>query len=684
MKLLRFLGALLAIAVVSVVWLAAVPSVVNAQTSCSDRVPWVGFIGDGALMESAAAGVLAPVAPALDLAAPTVATGGVGTSVAIGATWAIAGVSAFFAASMATCVVLDLSIGGVSIGGLIDFANGGTAAKTQNVAGFYSGSVTFGPEFTCGTLSGWAYSRYAANGKCRQVITPSSVVSSHWYISGSTARTWGGVTIPAVTVPDRYQLPVGSIGDSQNFVSTWQDSFIGSDGQTGSPAWHSAPNTWYNCYFTGTNNGGGNCPAVQPSGSGPNVWEFLCQRNVGDQCGVPPGLVATLATPLQGSGGSIAAVAPVRPELTNKGWRRRIVTDVACRAATGTALSWVRVESATYWDQTPNVRIPVPKCAAGTLLTKYRVAEVPTNVACAVASGAGCAAKWRLETYTAPNLWFDSATAPSWTFCLTAGNDCGAPATVSGVCKWGTYTIPDADACVGGLHTDPGVVVRTVPVIAEPLAPTIGQVLDTAVPVLAVPVVVPPPGGGGNVTVNIPIDDGGGECSGRAGCIAVNAPIGNGDEAVCWPDSWGWFNPAEWVLRPIRCGMRWAFVPTGTQVQNSWAALTAEANSAVPIAWVVNGADLMHDVVDGLDAGIIANESQCVTWMPTGLEGASGNAGRVCLQAALAGTAWGPWRGRVGVAVFIMWAFLLVGTALSIIGGTREAKTESFYVNHDY
>lgn len=36
-----------------------------------------------------------------------------------------------------------------------------------------------------------------------------------------------------------------------------------------------------------------------------------------------------------------------------------------------------------------------------------------------------------------------------------------------------------------------------------------------------------------------------------------DGPDGSGGE--CWPSGWGWFNPAEWVLRPIKCALVWAF-----------------------------------------------------------------------------------------------------------------------------
>lgn len=33
------------------------------------------------------------------------------------------------------------------------------------------------------------------------------------------------------------------------------------------------------------------------------------------------------------------------------------------------------------------------------------------------------------------------------------------------------------------------------------------------------------------------------------------------DGASCWPSGWAAFNPAEWVLQPVKCALVWAFVP---------------------------------------------------------------------------------------------------------------------------
>jgi hypothetical protein len=36
--------------------------------------------------------------------------------------------------------------------------------------------------------------------------------------------------------------------------------------------------------------------------------------------------------------------------------------------------------------------------------------------------------------------------------------------------------------------------------------------------------------------------------------------------AKCWPSGWGVFNPFQWVYMPVKCALRWAFVPKTSQI----------------------------------------------------------------------------------------------------------------------
>jgi hypothetical protein len=50
------------------------------------------------------------------------------------------------------------------------------------------------------------------------------------------------------------------------------------------------------------------------------------------------------------------------------------------------------------------------------------------------------------------------------------------------------------------------------------------------------------------------------ECTSGEACSA-------GDEDNCFPSGWSALNPVEWVLRPTKCALTWAFVPKATALQ---------------------------------------------------------------------------------------------------------------------
>lgn len=62
------------------------------------------------------------------------------------------------------------------------------------------------------------------------------------------------------------------------------------------------------------------------------------------------------------------------------------------------------------------------------------------------------------------------------------------------------------------------------------------------------------------------------------------------EENACWPTGWGIFNPASWVLKPVKCALTWAFVPKTATL----ATLSATASDDLtrvgiaPIAGAVN------------------------------------------------------------------------------------------------
>lgn len=74
----------------------------------------------------------------------------------------------------------------------------------------------------------------------------------------------------------------------------------------------------------------------------------------------------------------------------------------------------------------------------------------------------------------------------------------------------------------------------------EPFAKTFTTGQVTATPSTETPVPLPVPGSG---TITSPA-----------------VPAGE-EEGACWPSGFGAFNPASWVLQPVKCAMTWAFKP---------------------------------------------------------------------------------------------------------------------------
>lgn len=58
---------------------------------------------------------------------------------------------------------------------------------------------------------------------------------------------------------------------------------------------------------------------------------------------------------------------------------------------------------------------------------------------------------------------------------------------------------------------------------------------------------------------------------------SLNTPVADNANNECFPVGWGALNPVEWVMKPVQCALKWAFVPrTGvleaqaTRVQTAW------------------------------------------------------------------------------------------------------------------
>ena len=148
-------------------------------------------------------------------------------------------------------------------------------------------------------------------------------------------------------------------------------------------------------------------------------------------------------------------------------------------------------------------------------------------------------------------------------------------------CSYGTYTVGLADCDTlayayrsgNGLTFDPSSPnQRPVPA----MSPTDPRPDTTRGPGTAAPgpttTVQPAPTGTPSPTPTptaTPTPSGTGSPSATPSPTTVPAPGGSGapgpgstpDESNCFPSGWGMLNPVEWVLKPVKCALVWAFVP---------------------------------------------------------------------------------------------------------------------------
>lgn len=197
--------------------------------------------------------------------------------------------------------------------------------------------------------------------------------------------------------------------------------------------------------------------------------------------------------------------------------------------------------------------LPNPVCPSGTLATSYTVYEGD-------ATGAGST---QILTWTAPSTWANPSTS-SYGDCLPGGS--AAPCTVV-LLKATPQGLLD---CQGGRVDCTGFNADTA--------------LDTDYQCRWGPHAVPltncrqlaltAPGSTSTQTDTTPADP-------------ENSPLTPGQSnGECFPSGWAAFNPVEWVLKPVKCALTWAFVPNpatlSTQIDG---VRTAVAGSSLGAAY---------------------------------------------------------------------------------------------------
>lgn len=348
---------------------------------------------------------------------------------------------------------------------------------------------------------------------------------------------------------------------------------------------------------------------------------------VGGVCGVPPKRLAAVVNP---ETNSVDAIFQPYPKAATHGWQREHVTIARC-TNTGSTHTYVTAVSAPWWDAAPSELVPTVACGDGLLVTGMQTMTRPVNWSGCTAFGS--CSQFTTSLWNAPSTWLTATNRPPHTECLRVGVVCADPPSDDGSgCKWGGRSAP-------GLCDSPTLdltsVTSSTPTVGVELVPTVDQIVSTATPIVAEPVpepTVPPPGPGTGVTVQVPIDDGG-ESGPRVICPDIATTTVGGlpcipeVEADCFgATGWGWFNPVNWVVKPGKCVLRWAFVPDDPLgwVEDQKEALSDEfpfsqigdmvafADTATTPTGTANSCIGSVDLV-GLDGAVVADtESLCV------------------------------------------------------------------------
>lgn len=93
--------------------------------------------------------------------------------------------------------------------------------------------------------------------------------------------------------------------------------------------------------------------------------------------------------------------------------------------------------------------------------------------------------------------------------------------------------------------------------------------------------------GTGTGTNTAPLPGPGAPATGAGG---GSTQVGAGE---CWPNGWGWFNPAEWVLRPVAC----AFVPSAA-TQTRMSAIGTSVQTRAPVGYVRAASGFMNQLAN--------------------------------------------------------------------------------------
>jgi hypothetical protein len=565
----RFLGCLTACLATATLFVfvpvAVQPAPVAEASDCWQAMPWAPL--GNVIVGTGAAGAFA-VAPSLS--SPVVLTGTAGAASGAAPAVAVLGsaglaVGAFLAASAGTCKFIDWTT-----------RDGDSMLESQEFVGLEGTTSSLAGHQDMGNVNPSHY--YPNSGGIRVNFDPaiSAWTSATRFRINNATFSVGGNNFPGVESNTMYPA-VDQPGYA--YLLTNSLSFLKHDasGTGGDPG----PVSSAYVSFYAQNNGSSAFNDNEHCGYTISAVSSVVGRGIGGNCGLHPRTIGVVH-----EGSVVERLFYINDQAAAKGWARRIYTDAKCKEPGVNASYWVRAISEVYYDREVSARIAVPSCPVGSIPHIMRAQRVPVNFDCDL--GDICYGTDSLiyqHTLPAHLTSFSSSDATNfpWRICLANGADCGEPALVEGICMWGGFVMPSAASCdpskIAAIPANPVTVPDTVSTIipveyveGEPSITTSWVEPDPSDPDPSNPVDVADP-------VTVPIDAGTGE---NTTTVA--------DEVECWPGGWGWMNPAQWVLRPIKCAIEWSFVPSGPDLDERLAGFAA-LSSEPPLAWVSEGTE---------------------------------------------------------------------------------------------
>lgn len=299
--------------------------------------------------------------------------------------------------------------------------------------------------------------------------------------------------------------------------------------------------------------------------SGSQVIVFPCEGGAEQHCGLPPhgynGSSNALGTTVWTRyNSSMVAMQVAVPEWAESGWGRRLRAQVNCKHPDGRTSS-NDVASLLFWDADDAPDWPDASCDEGYAPTYVKLSRQKLSGG-SVGAGTWVTDADVLEWSIPPSVAANPTTLACFAKGATACPIVADPVTPGKVRVGGT----------GGVQLD-----ENPPML---LGTTVNPVLDE----LDLPELEPDPADYPNPYDGAAPATGGSTGEGpdpRSGGTPGTAT--DADGLSCWPDGWGWLNPAEWVLRPILCAF-WSD-PVATEVADMWDSTFGEWATWLDTTW---------------------------------------------------------------------------------------------------